>query len=224
MKSQPVLCKSLAVLFTVFEFVAGLVCLLGLFSIVLSFCDLTYLPTSARVKCGLVNVRTEIDASTLQLKSPAIAPSKIQFVGTMYVLLNPEYSKDFLKAMGVPRGVSMLTSGVLFWAIADLFRRMFRSVERRDVFTATNVRHIRWIGCLLILGGVLMKLMLSWQATAEVAFARSNLATEGISYFPAFSADVGHCIHSIITGLIVLALAEVFNQGILLKQDNDLTV
>jgi hypothetical protein len=224
MKFKPVLCKSLAVLFTVFEFVGGLICLLGLFSIVLSFCDLSDLPTSAKTKCGLVNVRTEIDASTLQLKSPAIAPGKIRFVGTMYVFLNPEYSRDFLKAMGVPRGVSMLTGGVLFWAIADLYRRMFRSVERRDVFTATNVRRMRWIGCLLILSGILMKLMVSWQATAEVAFARSNLATEGISYFPAFGVGVGQCIHSIIAGLIVLALAEVFNQGILLKQDNDLTV
>jgi hypothetical protein len=30
--------------------------------------------------------------------------------------------------------------------------------------------------------------------------------------------------HSIIGGLLVLAVAEVFNQGVLLKQDNELTV
>ena len=84
---------------------------------------------------------------------------------------------------------------------------------------------MRWIAGLIILGRISQSLMLWWQATAEVAFARSNLATEGVSYLPSFSmGDWISLTHSIIGGLLVLAVAEVFNQGVLLKQDIDLTV
>jgi hypothetical protein len=225
MKSPSVLSKSLKVLFTVIEAGGALLCLMGIFSIAMSFCNLDHLPVLAKTKCGLVDVRTEIDASTLQLKTPAIAPGKIRFDGTLYVLLNPTYARDFVKSLGRPRGFAMLSGGMLVWAIADLFRRMFRSVERREVFTATNVRRMRWIAGLIILGRISQSLMLWWQAKAEVAFAHSNLATEGVSYHPSFGVgDWISVTHSIIVGLLVLALAEVFNQGLLLKQDNELTV
>jgi uncharacterized membrane protein YidH (DUF202 family) len=172
-----------------------------------------------------MDVRIEMDPGILHLGSTVNAPGKIRFDGTLHLLLDPANSTKLHMATRIPGGLLLLLFGIFTCATSDLFRRVFRSVERRDVFTLNNVRYLRWIGALIALGGVLMQVTIIWQSTATLAFARSNLAIEGISFLP--SHRVGTWlgpVQAIVLGLIVIVLAEVFNQGVVLKQDSDLTV
>jgi hypothetical protein len=63
-----------------------------------------------------------------------------------------------------------------------------------------------------------------WLMAVSGPFARSYLSGEGITLMPPRAAYWTGLGPLIIAGLFVFAFAEVFNQGILLKQDSDLTI
>lgn len=137
---------------------------------------------------------------------------------------------EVLKRYGLPL---MLVHAVFFALLFDLLRRLFRNVERGDSFTQQSVRFVQ------IIGGSLIVFSLA-SAFAERFFLQETLAyivqhtaisVSGTAvHIPPpsgrmFSAH-GFPFHSPVffCGLLVLALAEVFRQGLALKGENDLTV
>ncbi|MGA7674338.1 MAG: DUF2975 domain-containing protein [Rhizomicrobium sp.] len=137
---------------------------------------------------------------------------------------------DLLKHYGLPL---MLLYTVFFAVLFDLLRRLFRNVARRESFTQQNLRLVQTIGISLLVFSVVSALGESWFSHAIYSYLVQN-AMLTISGTPlhlpvshGFTISGGHGSFGspvFFSGLLVLALSEVFRQGLVLKRENDLTV
>lgn len=134
-----------------------------------------------------------------------------------------------LKRYGLP----LILIKVLFLTVLfELLRRLFRNVGRGDSFTPQSVRLVQIVGFLLIGFSVVAGFAESWFAWAaydyfsqhtQIAVSGTPVRLPAAGNHPWFDISVfGHPVF--FSGLLVLALAEVFRQGLALKRDSDLTV
>jgi hypothetical protein len=116
------------------------------------------------------------------------------------------------------------------WLLFSALRNVCANIERREIFTDTNLRLVRKVGIILIvyavatflvqllaarvMGGYFMQHVTLNGLEAVTSGLQFNLTTGG-----AFPAEAG-----IVTGLLVLLLGQAFSQGLDLKTENDLTV
>lgn len=141
----------------------------------------------------------------------------------------PSGAIERLKAYGLPL---LLIHAVFFTALFELLRRLFRNVGRGDSFTPQSVRLVQIVGGALLVFSLIAAVGESWFAHGMYAYLseHTQIAISGTSVrlppaenmrllgrFP-FDSPVFFC------GLLVLALAEVFRQGLALQRDSDLTV
>ncbi len=106
------------------------------------------------------------------------------------------------------------TFAVLF--VIYMLRKINVTVMEGHPFAATNVRRMRWIGLILMIGAVAVPM-------TEYSVARlvlDQVITEGIVLSPPFDLDVG----VILVGLLLLVLATVFEYGSRLESDQSLTI
>jgi len=217
-KPRPTLCGAIAVLSTVLEAI-GVLCIP--FQIFMTVRGHLHPPATS----FLTSMRLAIDNGAIRQTSPSFAPTKIEFDGTLWLSLDPTLAGKLEHATRLPIAMHNLRTMVFVLAVAELFRRLFRSAARREVFTTINVRRVRWIGALILLNGVLGQVISEWHVLSTFAFAHSSLSIEGISFMPPqIMMNWASLVQPLLAGLVVLALAEVFNQGVVLKQENDLTV
>ena len=135
-----------------------------------------------------------------------------------------------LKFHGLP---ILFIYAVFFAALFEALRRLFRNVGRGDSFTPHSVRLVQFIGVTLLVFSLLSSAAESWFAYAMYGYLveHTQIAVSGsplhlppaespswLGYHFPFSSSAFWC------GLLVLALAEVFRQGLALKRDNELTV
>jgi hypothetical protein len=116
--------------------------------------------------------------------------------------------------------LNLLCSGVTGVVILDLFRRMFGSVARREVFTAANVRNVYRLGILFIASSVAKMILAAWLVRRFIAFSALSLPQWSFSLNKSFEGDAS----GIGIGFMILVLAGVFYQGLALKEDNELTI
>lgn len=135
---------------------------------------------------------------------------------------------EIAKHKGLP--VALLAV-VYFMLLFGLMRRLFANVGRGESFTRQNVRLVQLIGFSLLVYSLVSAVaqgcfeyamfdFLSHHATFEVSGAAFRLPQPGnvsISFGEGGSPYF-------FTGLLVLALSEVFRQGLALKNDADLTI
>ncbi len=141
----------------------------------------------------------------------------------------PSGAIELLKRYGLPL---LLIYAVFFTALFELLRRLFRNVGRGDSFTPQSVRLVQIVGGALIVFSLISAVGESWFAHAMYAYLteHTQIAISGTSVrlppaenmpllgrFP-FGSPV------FFSGLLVLALAEVFRQGLALQRESDLTV
>lgn len=134
-----------------------------------------------------------------------------------------------LKLYGLPL---ILVNALFLTALFELLRRLFRNVGRGDSFTPQSVRLVQIVGFLLIGFSVVAGLGESWFAWAawdyfsqhaQIAVAGTPVRLPAAGNHPWFDRSLfGHPVF--FSGLLVLALAEVFRQGLVLKRDSELTV
>jgi len=132
----------------------------------------------------------------------------------------PPKAAEVLASIKWPLAAGMLCGGIAGLLILELFRRMFRSAERDEVFTAANIRNVRGIGYLLIASGILKMITSAWLMNRMEAYVTQHVAAGRVGLETTTSAGP----LGLVTGLMVLALAEVFRQGLSLKEENQLTV
>jgi hypothetical protein len=101
------------------------------------------------------------------------------------------------------------------WVIGEL-RAVFRSFRHGRPFVPANVRRIRMIGWAMIVGEVVRASIVM----AGSAYAMRHFSAEGLRFD--VRPDVN--VMAVIGGLIVLALAEVFREGVRLDEDRSLTI
>jgi hypothetical protein len=114
----------------------------------------------------------------------------------------------------------------------ELLRRLFRNVGRGDSFAPQSVRLVQAVGFLLIGFSIAAGAAQSWFAWGaydyfsqhtQIVVSGTPLRLPSAGNHPWFDTSLfGHPV--LFCGLLVLALAEVFRQGLSLKRDNDLTV
>lgn len=134
---------------------------------------------------------------------------------------------EVIKHHALPLGL-MFT---LFYAVLfDLLRRLFRNVVRGDSFTRNTLRLVQVIGLALVVFSFVSAAAEGWFYFALTDYLTHH-ATATLAGSPVpgnsfdFNSENGGLFNSLfLTGLLVLALSEVFRQGLVLKNENDLTV
>jgi hypothetical protein len=142
----------------------------------------------------------------------------------------PAGAVELLKAHGLP---VLLMYGIFFAALFELLRRLFRNVGSGQSFTTQSVRLVQIVGGSLIVFSLVTAIAESWFAYAMYGYLaqHAQVAISGtpVQLPPAQRPPLlgnGFPLHrpALFAGLLVLALAEVFRQGLALQRDNDLTV
>jgi Protein of unknown function (DUF2975) len=137
---------------------------------------------------------------------------------------------EVLKHWGLPM---VLLNMVFFAVLFDLLRRLFRNVGRGDSFTLQSVRLVQTLGGWLILFSLASAFAEHWFSEAAFGYLaqHTTISISGTTlHLPMprgrILPHVGFPFGSPIffSGLLVLALSEVFRQGLALKSENDLTV
>ena len=137
---------------------------------------------------------------------------------------------DVIKQWGLPL---TLLNMIFLAGLFDLLRRLFRNVGRGDSFTLQSVRLVQILGGWLILFSFVSAFAEHWFAAAAFDYLarHTTLTISGTAlHLPQLHhgllPHVGFPFGSPVffSGLLVLALSEVFRQGLALKTENDLTV
>lgn len=153
------------------------------------------------------------------------------FDGNVSLTINqPAGVVELLKAYGLP---VLLMYAVFFAALFELLRRLFRNVGSGNSFTTQSVRLVQIVGGSLVVFSLVTAIAESWFAYAmyDYLVQHAQIAISGTPVQPPPAQRppwLGHGfpLHrpALFAGLLVLALAEVFRQGLALQRDNDLTV
>lgn len=135
-----------------------------------------------------------------------------------------------LSAYGLP---VLLVHAVFFTALFELLRRLFRNVGRGESFSPQSVRLVQVIGGALIAFAFVTAIAESWLAYAIYDYVQQHTQLS-ISGSPVELPPAGRPrwlgyespfkSAEFLAGLLVLALAEVFRQGLALQRDNELTI
>jgi Protein of unknown function (DUF2975) len=217
----------------VFTILEGLVAL-GALCIALTILIHPSLPPNAHF--GPIQREVGGQAATFSiLPPPAGGPSVVSvqaFNGNAKMTVNqPAGLIDLLIGHGLP----LVLTYVLFLVLLfDLLRRLFRNVGRGESFTPQSVRLVQIVGGALIVFAMVASVIKAWYTHMVVAYLlqHTDIAISGtpvrLPQLGAQSLPFGHWLpfgDSVFwSGLLVLALAEVFRQGLVLKRDSDLTV
>ena len=179
---------------------------------------------------GTINVEFAGQPGTIRFQS-ATFPAIMVNGGLKLTVDNAAGLFDLVKHYGLPVAlISVLFCLVLF----ELLRRLFRNVVRGESFTRETVRLVQILGVSLLAYSVVSALAAGWFQYEVYSFLTKH-ATIWISGTPtrlpysdafSFSSGSGSPVGSPVffSGLLVLALSEVFRQGLVLKRENDLTV
>jgi len=108
--------------------------------------------------------------------------------------------------------VLLIMSAILLYELSELFENF--SIDK--VFIYKNAKHLKNIGIITIAGGVIYSLMGYFVSRnlMNVISVKNGKVELGIPCIDGF----------IITGLMIIVIAEVFKEAIKIKEDNDMTV
>jgi hypothetical protein len=111
--------------------------------------------------------------------------------------------------------VVVLMFGYLLWVVTQL-RYVFRSLSQGLPFVLANARRIRWVGFAVIFGEFgRAAIVYFWSYYTSLHFKVGGLR---------FAASVDMNPITIVGGLAILVIAEVFREGARLQEDQSLTI
>jgi len=128
-----------------------------------------------------------------------------------------------LKHYGLPLA---LLYTVFFAVLFDLLRRLFRNVQKGDSFTRETSRLVRIVGFALLAFSLVSAAVETLFSMAVLDYLHAHLTGPGLIWVEAPKNSITASLDSSVffAGLLVLALSEVFRQGLKLKTDNELTI
>lgn len=142
----------------------------------------------------------------------------------------PAAAVEVFKAYGLP---VLLVYALFLAALFELLRRLFRNVGHGESFTAQSVRLVQIVGVSLIVYALVSAVVENWFAYAmyghlaehtEILISGTPVQLPPAQRPPLFGFDAPVLSSGFLAGLLVLALSEVFRQGLALQRDNELTV
>jgi hypothetical protein len=112
-----------------------------------------------------------------------------------------------------PFGAAMIGLGM---SVLYQLRKIFATLVTGNPFVLENAQRIRKIG-LLIFGGVFVELI---AGSVIGKLIMDNVMVKGVAFNVKGSLNIG----GIFIGLVILVLAEIFRQGAILKNEQELTI
>lgn len=142
------------------------------------------------------------------------------------VLLNPRSPNPALtKAIRYALIPTFLVVCLVTWLICTLLRNTCARVEQGEIFSDDNLRTIRNVGLTLLISPLCQGAFELWCRIWLNSYLATEVKVTGIAATLQFGNwDFNLFIKELVTGLLVLLLAEAFRQGLALKKENDLTV
>lgn len=121
---------------------------------------------------------------------------------------------------------------IAFFAfLFDMLRRLFRNVARAESFTDHNVRLVRLIGYSILVFSIAAAVAEGWVERSFVEYLQQHTSVASLHMhviqarnFQIDSAELPFQWSWFLSGLLVLALSEVFRQGLALRKDSELTI
>lgn len=133
---------------------------------------------------------------------------------------SPADATAILAPIKWPFILSFVCTGSATIAILELLRRMFRKIATGEVFTRTSIRYAQAIGFLFIASSLLKGMTAGWLKHAMAVVVMKHLVTGAVVLDSSAKGDSS----GFVTGLVILALTEVFRQGLILKEESALTI
>ncbi|MGC4053092.1 MAG: DUF2975 domain-containing protein [Paludibaculum sp.] len=104
---------------------------------------------------------------------------------------------------------------IQLWGLTQL-RHIFRALSRGLVFLPENARRIRWVGFAVLCGEVArMVLVFVWSY-----YTSQHFTADGVRFVPSFDFRG----LTLLSGLAILVIAEVFREGVRLQEEQSLTI
>lgn len=124
---------------------------------------------------------------------------------------------------------NMAIEYLAMFAISHLLWRFCRNIQKAQVFTPRNLDLVRLIGATLVIVAIIQPIVRYWtdQQVADYVGQHASLGDTPVAAFinrSWISFFAGINIGEFVTGLVMLLIAQVFRQGLRLKQEVDLTV
>jgi hypothetical protein len=196
----------LAALLSVAWYALGLVIAVLLCVIVATpFMDLSGAETS-------IPVTFHFEENALQVTGPSLGVEQAQLDGAQGTLRFPIRQRaPFLAAAA--GFILLLACGQ--WVIGEL-RAVFRTLRAGQPFVRANAMRIRRVAWAVMLGEA-VRATLMW---ASSSYAMRHFSGSGLRFDASLDLDVA----TMVNGLIILVIAEVFRAGTRLDQDQSLTI
>ena len=112
--------------------------------------------------------------------------------------------------------LATIAGGALILLFLHHLRQLFRRLRDGAPFDARNAERVRWLGVLVIVGELLLKVLGFWLSSLVMRTLAAGPLALGASF--ALDAKV------ILIGLMLVALAEVFRRGTTLEDEQSLVV
>lgn len=183
--------------------------------LVLSVCLLVLSPwvDPPRIEVQMaLPVAFTIDADAHRLAAPTLGVDDAELWSTQGSLVFSPHSST---AVAIWTIVLIVTLALILWVITQL-RAIFSTLRAGKPFVPANAARIRRIGWAFILGAV-VQLAFTF---ASSRYAMTHFTTDGLRFGYRLDFDV----FAILSGLIVLVIAEVFHEAARLAEEQSLTV
>jgi len=170
-----------------------------------------------KIDLSLVGFARGVDSSALTATTHEGLASIIEFKEPVQVRLSLPADNWEPKWVYVLGGIVLGIAGAgLFLYFLKQFREIIQTVESGDPFVFENARRVRIIGLLILVGGFVGGLL----ETAGGIWADSMFVTEGFD----LSTQIGLDFSTLISGLSIIVLSEIFRYGTQMREEQSLTV
>ena len=160
-----------------------------------------------------IPVSFSVDPRALPVSAPSLGIERAQVEHARGSLkFSPPPGASFIAPMLL--GLALIFAAVLF--VVGQLRALIRTLRDGRPFVAANAGRIRWIA-FAVIGGELARTAIVYSANAH---AMTHFSAAGLQ----FDARPDLNLVTIVHGLIILAIAEVFRTGTRLDEDQSLTI
>ena len=160
-----------------------------------------------------IPISLNVDALALRVGSPSLGIESARLHDVRGSLVFPAPAVGRL-VTPVLAGIAIMLA-VILWLIGQL-RAVFRTLRDGQPFVPANARRIRQIGLVVIVGEFVRAAMVFGANT----YAMHHFSATGLR----FDARPDLNLLTIVHGLIILAIAEVFRAGTRLDEEQSLTI
>lgn len=161
-----------------------------------------------------------------RFEEQAIFYPKVTYQGVEYSKVSLRANRYYIDLEEIPVSkywtiIPLLLLVVGLYFFLDLLIRLLKSIEEREFFSWENVKRLRMIG-FLVIGLSIGKWLFS---VLKKYFLSTTLDIEGLSAVRwHFSLNIGFFDSLLFLGLMILLVANAFEHGLRLKEEQELTI